>query len=154
MSMAAALGYLALVALVGWVDNKWGGGMRIDAIDMVDLPTDDRLQNWAFCLRYGLIRGHCGSIEHMYRSPDVFFDDERAPYRDHADAWRIEGMLCDPAFPEKPRRLLVLHYVRRADQGVICRRLAIPYRLYTHYWRDAVLMAKNRLAFLDNQTKV
>lgn len=113
----------------------------------------DALDNWVRWARmYGNFRGHCRSIEHMYRPPAV--TDAGAatdPVRfiiDVSGAVIIEKNVCQ--LPKQPRDLIKAHYVRRDKPCLTCRRLGIWYgHNGDQYEREvyrACVMLQNRLA--------
>lgn len=79
---------------------------------------EERLENWAFVVREGLILNHCASAEHRYRGERDA--DRRAPQQvvDIPDGWLVEQAWR--LLPDRYRWLLKLHYVRNmARSGVI-----------------------------------
>lgn len=79
---------------------------------------EDRLENWAFAVRVGVVRNHCASAEHRYRPPRD--EDRRSPARivDIADGWRVEYAWRE--LPARYRWLLKCHFVHSmARLGVI-----------------------------------
>ncbi|OQY64726.1 MAG: hypothetical protein B6D47_12940 [Rhodocyclaceae bacterium UTPRO2] len=80
-----------------------------------------RLENWRLCVRVGLVRHHCASVEHRYRPGGLGADARRAPKLlvDELDGWRVEEAWR--ALPVRFRFQLNLHYVRCVQQHQVIR---------------------------------
>lgn len=84
---------------------------------------EERLENWAWVMRYGHSNGHCASAEHMYRPPRRG-EERRQPDRqaDAADGWSIEAAWKQ--LPEKQRWLLKFHFVHSMSRSGVIRWVA------------------------------
>lgn len=89
----------------------------------------DRLENWGRWARTRPPRGRARSIEHRYRPERGDLDDERrspAPEIDAIDASRVDRAIAPAGgFPIRWSRLLIAHFVSRADHRATARRLSI-----------------------------
>lgn len=103
-----------------------------------------RLLNWANWALYGRGgKGHCGSIEHRWRSPQCWYPQEPVIPVDVLDALNVEH--CMVRLPAFERRLLKEHYVWRRSARNICRGLAIHKDRFAELLRRARLMVRNLL---------
>src|SRR6267378_6532853 len=85
----------------------------------------DLLTHWGRWLRSHLSQGHCGSIEHLYRSPQCWVDkNPRPPEINEASAILIETVMR--LVPKLSRKLLKFRYVYHADREWIVKRLRLP----------------------------
>lgn len=106
--------------------------------------TQERLENWARWSRDRWRRGHCRSIEHRYKSSDVFEAPEPRIEFDSLDGEALHSHVCD--LPDKQRWVLHLWFVHRAPPGFIRRKLAIRRDGLSHELHKAMRMLRNRAA--------
>lgn len=119
----------------------------LSAIPSDLIETQDRIENWARWSRDRWRRGHCVSIEHRYKSSDLYEPpDPRVEYDALAGA-ELHTHVCD--LPNRQRWILHLWFVHRAPPGFIRRRLAIRRDGLAHELHRAVRMLRNRLAFAN-----
>lgn len=91
--------------------------------------VESRLENWAACLRERYFPHRCRSMEGRYVPERVVGDAweskrQPRPDLDLLDAYRVEAAWREVQ-PRILKNLLVLHYVRKAPVGFICRRTGI-----------------------------
>lgn len=124
----------------------------------------DRLENWARWARdhHGSV-GHCLSIEHRYRSPQVWYPEQPRTEIDHKDALTVEKAIrVLPLDYQKPLTMYHVTFRAKKQSGqipaeivamlsrflarrykVVINRSKVPERI-----RDAEFMVCNRLAIL------
>ena len=93
---------------------------------------DEFLTSWGRWLKTKQIQGHCGSIEHQWRSPQCWDERHPRPEINESQAELIESLMR--IVPKHSRKLLKLKYVHRCDPVFITRRLRLkdyPQALYT-----------------------
>ncbi len=112
------------------------------------------LAQWARWARETMRYGHCGSVEHKYRSPQCWWPEEpRPPEINTREAMAVERAIVGlPGLPEKHRIVLVWTWVHRCKEPwIITRQAKKRYRVWVRpqdvqeVLHDAERMVANRL---------
>jgi hypothetical protein len=106
----------------------------------------DFLTQWGRWLKTQIIQGHCGSIEHRWRSPQCWNDPQPKLEVNEGQALLIESLMR--IVPKVSRKVLKLRYVHKADPEFIIKRLRLrDYSIVIYTARQIVLnLTRHRLA--------
>lgn len=111
---------------------------------MIDIQ--DRLVNWA---RWAKVRpkySTCRSLEHKYKSPQTWHEQEPRIEVNILDAVIIEKALVNIAFPKRHRELIKYAYLYAGINPMkICRKLGIRNGEIEMELRLAISMLENRI---------
>lgn len=102
----------------------------------------ERLENWAAWSRDRIRQGHCRSIEFRYKSSEIWDDAEPRAMWNSLEADALHRHVCE--IPEKSRWLLHLHYIHKAPEGYMRRKLGLHRDALVTEMHSAMRMVRNR----------
>jgi len=107
------------------------------------MTIEQLLRNWAHWVVDRPHYGHCYSIEHCYRPPQIWYPPGPRIIVDVREALRVERTMR--LLPRQHCAALKFAFVYRAPAAWCAHRLAIPYRDWDGFLHDAMDMVKNLL---------
>lgn len=124
---------------MGRIRSTAGDAMPADTVHVIDREVDAVLANWGAWAgaRIGVSR----QAQAMFRmaSGGARATAASASAGDVEQAWRVEKVVCNPAFSPRFRAVLMAHYVLHRSKSTTCRDLGLHWAAYDHeVWRAAV----------------
>lgn len=108
-----------------------------------------RLANWANWARGKAQYDHCRSIEHRYKTPQIWETTYPAISVDILDALKVEKAII--RLPECSRVILVMHHLYRADPRITSRKAGLNWHRYDQHLDHAEKMLQNILGCVTKQ---